>query len=319
MENILNQMDYLSHGKVKNMIKIPSKVSIILPTYNGSRYIRKSIESCLNQTYQNLELIIVDDGSTDNTRKIIKSYNDKRIKYFRHEHNLGLAKALNTGFANAVGEYLTWTSDDNFYDVKAIEAMTRFLEGNSKIDFVYTNYYTVDENGKILESITVDSPKVLDIKDCIGPCFLYKREIYEKIGEYDSNFILVEDYEYWLRVREQFRMQKLNEYLYFYRRHKESLSSQNKSALIEEQAAKASRKYIPLWARYYHQGWVCLYKKDYQRATKFLIKSFFSNPFHFIIWEVLFYSFLSIFSPSFAESLREFKNNIRDRFYKKKK
>jgi glycosyltransferase involved in cell wall biosynthesis len=296
-----------------------SKVSIVLPTYNGSMYIRQSIDSCLSQTYKNIELIIVDDGSSEDIEQIVRSYNDDRIFYFRHSRSLGLPDALNTGFSHTMGKYLTWTSDDNFYDTKAIEVMVKFLEENSKIDFVYTNYYAVDENGKILESIMVDSPKVLDRKDCIGPCFLYKRKIYEKIGGYDSNFILVEDYEYWLRVREQFRMQKLNEYLYFYRRHEESLSSQNKSALIEEQAAKASRKYIPLWARYYHQGWVCLYKKDYQRATKFFIKSLFSNPFHFIIWEVLFYSFLSIFSPSFAESLREFKNNIRDRFNKKKK
>ena len=264
-------------------------------------------------------MIVIDDGSSENIEQIIRSYSDNRIFYFRHRKNLGLPNALNTGFSHSTGEYLTWTSDDNFYDNKALEVMVNFLEENLETTFVYTNYYTVSENGEILESIRVSPPKVLDRKDCVGPCFLYRRKVYEKIGKYDSNFALAEDYEYWLRIREQFIMQELDEYLYFYRRHGDRLSAQNKSALIEEQAAKASQKHIPLWARYYHQGWVCLYKKDYQRATKFFIKSLFSNPFHFVVWAALFYSFLSIFSPSFAESLRRLKNDLRARFNKSKR
>src|SRR3989304_1114440 len=112
------------------------KVSIVLPTYNGARYIRQSIDSCVHQTYRNIELIIVDDASTDNTPEIIASYKDERIKYFRHEKNMGLPHALNAGFAEANGDCLTWTSDDNYYAKEAIEKMLSFLIKKSS-SFIY--------------------------------------------------------------------------------------------------------------------------------------------------------------------------------------
>ena len=89
------------------------KVSIVLPTYNGARYLKSSVESCLNQTHKNIELVIVDDCSTDETPDIVRSYNDPRIRYVRNETNQRLPRSLNIGFALATGDYLTWTSDDN--------------------------------------------------------------------------------------------------------------------------------------------------------------------------------------------------------------
>lgn len=96
------------------------KVSIVLPTYNGARYLRQSIDSCLGQTYRNLELIVVDDASTDTTPEIIRSYQDPRIRVIRHEKSKMLPESLNTGFRAVSGDYLTWTSDDNYYVPEAI-------------------------------------------------------------------------------------------------------------------------------------------------------------------------------------------------------
>ncbi len=123
-------------------------VSIILPTYNGEKYIKKSIESCLNQTYPNIELIIVNDASKDNTAVIVKSFKDSKIKYIKHKYNMGLPNSLNTGFTNAKGNYLTWTSDDNFYDKKAIEKMLNFLK-KKKCSFVYCDMYKFDEKNPL--------------------------------------------------------------------------------------------------------------------------------------------------------------------------
>jgi len=270
------------------------KVSIILPTYNGSRYIREAIESCLNQIYKNFELIIVDDGSTDGIKNIIKSYNDERIKYFRHEHNLGLAEALNTGFTNATGIYLAWTSDDNLYDLKAIEFMVQALEQDPGLGFVYANYYIINEQGKKIKDVKTGSVKSLDRHNCIGPCFLYRRKVYEQIGGYNPNFFLAEDYEYWLRIRKQFRMQRLDKFLYFYREHTNSLTTKHKIALIEEQAEKASQKYVTLWAKYYHKGRVHLFNKDYKNSMKFFIRALFLSPFNFFIWKMILFTFLNI-------------------------
>ena len=200
------------------------KVSIVLPTYNGARYIRQSIDSCLTQTYENIELIIVDDGSTDGTYKIIKSYKDKRIKYTRHRKNLGLPFALNTGFANAIGEYLTWTSDDNFYVKDAIERILSFLKAKN-CSFVYCDFYRFnDKNPSDINIVKLPDILALENHNDIGACFLYSKKIKEVIGNYDTNVTLAEDYDYWIRVSKKFSMCHLAEPLFFYREHTKSLS-----------------------------------------------------------------------------------------------
>ena len=101
------------------------KVSIVLPTYNGSAFITEAIDSILNQTFSDFELIIVNDCSTDNTFQLCKDYaqKDKRIKLISNSTNLKLPASLNVGFSYATGEYFTWTSDDNYYKDNAIEKM----------------------------------------------------------------------------------------------------------------------------------------------------------------------------------------------------
>ena len=100
-------------------------ISIVLPIYNGEKYMKQSIDSVINQTYANWELLIVDDGSTDNTAAIAREYaeKDNRIKYYKNPQNMRLPKTLNRGFSLATGDYLTWTSDDNYYYPTALEKM----------------------------------------------------------------------------------------------------------------------------------------------------------------------------------------------------
>lgn len=200
------------------------KVSIVLPVYNGAKYIRKSIDSCLEQTHSNLELIIVDDASNDETPQIINSYSDKRIRYIRHPRNLKLPRALNTGFKQATGEYLTWTSDDNFYASDAIEVMVKFLLTYPQIGYVYTDEYHIDENDNINKYFAVGPVESLQSDNLIGGCFLYHRSVSEEIGEYNPDTYLAEDYDYWIRISKRFRMQRLRRPLYYYRLHKDSLT-----------------------------------------------------------------------------------------------
>ena len=201
-----------------------AKVSIVMPTYNGAKYIRQSIDSCLNQTYKNIELIIVDDGSSDETPEIIASYKDGRIKYLRHEKNKGLPHGLNTGFTLASGEYLTWTSDDNFYAKEAIEKMLSFLKIRN-CEFVYCDYYSFeDDNHLDLNRVKLPSQVTLENSNCIGACFLYSRRIKELTGDYNPNTELAEDYDYWIRISKKFPMHHLSEPLYFFRVHDKSLT-----------------------------------------------------------------------------------------------
>ena len=123
-----------------------------MPIYNGEKYMRQSIESVINQTYKNWELIIIDDCSTDNTPEIAKEYaeKDNRIKCYRNETNLKLPRGLNRGFSLSKGEYLTWTSDDNLYLPTALERMVSMI-ATEKVEFVFATCDVINENDEVVE------------------------------------------------------------------------------------------------------------------------------------------------------------------------
>ena len=200
-------------------------VSIVLPVYNGARFLSQSIESCLQQTYRNIELIVVDDGSKDNSVDIVRSYDDQRIKLVRHETNRKLPAALNTGFEHATGFYLTWTSHDNYYAPTAVAEMVHFIEENPHIQFVFTDDYFVDEADQTLGLVKRGPVERLSTESCLGGGFLYTRSVYETVGDYCEETFLAEDYDYWLRVATCFNLGHLPQPLYYYRQHPDSLTS----------------------------------------------------------------------------------------------
>lgn len=203
----------------------PPLVSIILPTYNGAKYLRQSIASCLGQSHQNLELVIVVDGSTDDTDSVLADFSDPRLRIVRHERNRGLPEALNTGFANSRGDFLTWTSDDNWYATDAIAEMVDFLETHPSVGLVYADMWLVNEEGQMQE-LDVQPPEHLKTQPWNGiyACFMYRREVYKTIGEYDPATRLAEDYDYWLRIAERYEIAPLHHRLYYYRQHAGSLT-----------------------------------------------------------------------------------------------
>jgi glycosyltransferase involved in cell wall biosynthesis len=202
-------------------------VSIILPTHNGSRFLEQSIDSCIGQTYQNWELIIVDDASTDNSIEIINRYaaRESKIQVLRHEINRRLPAALNKGFSCARGNYLTWTSDDNCYRPEAIQTMVDFLESNRHVDIVYTDHTRIDEEGHPFAYIKANPVEELALQNVVGPCFLYRQEVQNALGGYNEEMFLVEDYDFWLRASDNFNLQPLHTDLYLYRCHKDSLTT----------------------------------------------------------------------------------------------
>jgi glycosyltransferase involved in cell wall biosynthesis len=204
-------------------------VSIVLPTHNGARYIAGAIASCLGQTYRNLELIVVDDGSTDDTAAQVELYGatDRRVRLVRHERNRRLPAALNTGFAAAAGDFLTWTSDDNAYRPEAIEQMVAFLEDRPDVDMVYTDCTLIDETGQVIGRLPAGEPERLLSSDynCVGPCFLYRRRVRDAVGDYAEDLYLGEDYDYWLRAAHACCLRPWHRDLYYYRMHHDSLSA----------------------------------------------------------------------------------------------
>lgn len=201
------------------------KVSIVLPTYNGERYLQQSIQSVLSQTYRDLELIIVDDCSTDGSSEIIRRFaeRDSRVRNVRNEENQKLPRSLNIGFRQARGGYLTWTSDDNFYQDNAIEAMVEALERSPGYGMVYSDMACIYEEGVELRRPSMDMSRFY-VDDVVGACFLYRRQVLETVGEYDPDLILVEDYDYWLRISQRYEILHIPECLYHYRYHNGSLT-----------------------------------------------------------------------------------------------
>lgn len=212
------------------MHKAP-QISIVLPTYNGEEYLSYSIQSILNQTYQDWELIIVNDCSTDQTSSIIEEFSKKdgRIKVITNEYNRKLPKSLNIGFSQARGKYLTWTSDDNEYYPTALEKMHRFLEENNNVGMVYANCLVVSENKENTYWGNKDAtPENLLMTNVCGACFLYRKSVAEIIGEYNCNLFLAEDHDYWLRIKLKYKIERIPEELYLYRQHSKNLTNTRK-------------------------------------------------------------------------------------------
>ncbi len=202
-------------------------VSIILPVYNGERFLKQALDSIISQSYVNFELIIVDDNSQDNTPKIILEYKEKdnRIKTLKHDRNEYLPQALNTGFNIAKGELFTWTSDDNIYNENAIGHLVDVLSDIS-IDIVYGNQIDIDENGRKNFVYEIESPENIPILSCIGGYFMFRRNIYYDIGGYDTKWFLVEDWAFWLKAYNSgFKFIKTEKDYYYYRQSKTSLTS----------------------------------------------------------------------------------------------
>lgn len=203
-------------------------ISIVLPVYNGDRFLRESIDSVISQTYTNWELLILDDCSTDQTPVIAQEYQerDSRIHYHRNEKNLKLPGNLNRGFSLAKGDLLTWTSDDNRFRPNALALMADTLRQRN-VDLVYASYQVIDEEDRPIrvQKAEADARSHILGGNSVGACFLYTRRVYETVGDYDTDLFLVEDQDYWQRILMKFPACHIEEILYDYRWHDSSLTS----------------------------------------------------------------------------------------------
>jgi glycosyltransferase involved in cell wall biosynthesis len=199
-------------------------VSVILPTFNRASMLPESIASVLNQTERNLELIVVDDGSSDTTGEVISRFarQDDRITHVR-QNNLGLPKSLNNGFRIARGEFFTWTSDDNRYFPEALVIMSGYLRGHSEVGLVYAEMLWRTSDG--LLHLPAPDPNDFWRQNTFGGAFLYRRSVARDVGEYDPSLTMVEDYDFFLRTSYRTIVHHLPYVVYEFRKHSGSLTS----------------------------------------------------------------------------------------------
>lgn len=211
-------------------------ISIVLPTYNGEKMLERAISSCLNQSFRDFELIIVDDCSTDGTLRVAEEFaaKDSRIIVVSNPVNLKLPASLNVGFEKAKGEFLTWTSDDNWYCPEALKRLYSEIIKRSA-DLVYSDYDVVDTNCTVVERKKLKNSEYLFSYNYIGACFLYRRSVYEKLGGYRTDLFCAEDYEYWLRIwTAGLKMEHIQESLYFYADNPCSLTATKRELILDK-------------------------------------------------------------------------------------
>lgn len=210
-------------------------VSIIMPSYNTGKYIKKSIESVISQTYKNWELIIVDDCSTDNTENIISQFTDKRIKFFKNEKNSGAAVSRNKALREAKGKWIAFLDSDDLWLPQKLEKQINFMDKN-KYHFSYTDYKILWD-GKIESPYINTGPDIIDKKRMYRYCYISTITVM-----YDRNIIgLIQiadikknnDYAMWLKIIEKSNCYRLSECLSYYCKHSNSISSGSKIKLIK--------------------------------------------------------------------------------------
>ena len=198
--------------------RISPSVSVVIPVYNGTNYLREAIDSVLNQTYSNYEIIVVDDGSTDETWALIQSYGSK-VRGIRQE-NRGVAGALNNGIRSSTGDYVAWLSHDDLFLQAKLQRQIEFLLQNNQFSACYTDYYTIDQSGSVLRAI--ESPWypreqavwVLFGRMYInGSTMLIHRNCFEKVGWFSEEWRYTQDAEMWLRISRHFSIGRVPEKL----------------------------------------------------------------------------------------------------------
>ena len=223
-----NAAKFFVKGQKKTNIIMQNdpEVSVILPTYNRAQLIMRSIKSVLDQTYGNFELIVIDDGSTDDTERVMSSFVDKRVRYIRYEKNSGAAVARNVGVNSARGKYIAFQdSDDAWMPEKLEKQMKAFESAGSDLGVVYTDMLLVSENGlaNYWQSPEIDSSDIVDKKRREYQVFnigiqsvLIKKECFNKVGLFDERFPRFIDLELLIRLSKDYRFFHIKEPLVRY-------------------------------------------------------------------------------------------------------
>ncbi len=199
-------------------------VSVVIPCYKGSRFLAESIESCLAQTFRDLEVIVVDDASPERDAEIAEAIaaRDPRVRVVRHPRNRGVSEAYNTGYRLARGDFFTRLSQDDLFRSDAIALLLDRLRAEPDVGLVYCDMQKIDEAGNILALWPQgpDPDHALFPTQEVGLCVMWRRTVYEVVGPFRSRFDFAEDYEFYLRVSRRFRLAKCgDEAPFFFRCH----------------------------------------------------------------------------------------------------
>ena len=226
-------------------------ISVVMPVYNGERFLTEAIDSILNQTFRDFEFIIIDDGSTDNTPVILEQYSkkDKRIIWYREDKNEGIIVALNTGLNLARGKYIARMDADDISLPERLERQVRYLESNKEVGVLGSGAQIIDQYGRtssIIKFPETNSPILWSLSyfcPIIHPTVMARREIYVEAGGYRSVWPHAEDYDLWTRIAGRSTLHNLGEVLLQLRKHEANIT-QAEFPLTLSNSLEISRKFV---------------------------------------------------------------------------
>ncbi len=215
-------------------------VSIIINCYNGEKYLMKSIQSVLSQTYPNWEIIFFDNNSNDSSKKIIKKFSDNRIKYFCSKKTHSLYKARNIAISKSKGEYICFLDTDDTWLKDKLKIQLMYFKNNKNCKILYSNYYNL-HNSEKKKTIKFNKSKRFknDTQNLINNytigilTVMIKKEIFKKFNF--RNFLnIIGDFEFFIRMSQKFRIHYINKPLAIYRIHSSNFSKKKINIYIKE-------------------------------------------------------------------------------------
>lgn len=275
----------------------PPKVSVIIPTYNYAHFVKEAIQSVLNQDFDDYEIIVVDDGSTDSTPEVVAQFG-RKVRYIRQE-NMGLSSARNTGIKAAQGEFIALLDADDIWLPGFLSATIARMEAEPYLGAVHTGFYFVDEHGRRLPQTNLETvpddqmyDRLLDGEFFVPASVVTRRECFERVGLFDETFRGSEDWDIWLRVAREYRFAGIPKPLLNYRMHGSNMSKDPAYMLhyqlmvVEKNFGSASgspetwpverrRAYATVY-RYAAQGYYL--KNDRQKGEHYLRLALEANP-----------------------------------------
>lgn len=219
------------------------RISIIIPTYNCAKYIKKAIDSVLNQPYENKELIIIDGGSNDNTVEILKSYSEK-IKWIS-EKDSGQSDAINKGFKIATGDIITWLNADDYYEPDIFRKINNEFE-NKKIVLLYGKCRSISTKKAIINV----PPQNITIRDLINkgnliyqPSSFYNKSVVDEIGLLDSSLNYWMEYDLFIKLLQKGKSSYLDEILANFTIREDQKSNRKNILIMDKELWEISKKY----------------------------------------------------------------------------
>jgi glycosyltransferase involved in cell wall biosynthesis len=259
------------------------KVSVIIPTHNRAEFLRSAITSVLNQTFQDFEIVIIDDASKDHTQEVITNFNDARIKVIRNQFSKGDAGTRNIGIINSNGEYIALLDDDDEWLPEKLKIQTCLLDNSSpEVGGVCTHSFI---SGRVSSVFNPEKNDLTEENFIRTSSILLRRECFEKCGLFDESMPTSSDYDMWIRISTKFSFKIIKNCLVKYYIHESRLTFNydkminGMEMLFEKHDGFFNKNPKAYSQRCLHLGVLYCYKGDVQKGRKALRKSMRMNPF----------------------------------------